>query len=238
MKKTIRTLLWLLAGLQLLLPLGAVAAHFFGYRLVLTNAALSAAAPAAVAALLAALCSVRRDALPTDGVSCVLLALIAPLSLLPFTFFVLIRGTVTFWTMAALFLMDASCVYLCVRFGLPFGFRITCMVLAALAVQPAVLIGFLELSGGFGETTVLQTLPSPNGTYCAELLEFDEGALGGRTEVWVYDKTSVQIPLPLMRLEKPPRKIYVGGWSEARRTKLQWQSDNCLRINSEDHLIG
>lgn len=67
--------------------------------------------------LLAALCSVRRDALPTDGVSRVLLALIAPLPLLPFTFFVLIRGTVTFWTMAALFLMDASCVYLCVRFG-------------------------------------------------------------------------------------------------------------------------
>lgn len=95
---------------------GSGGGAFFGYRLVLTNAALSAAAPAAVAALLAALCSVRRDALPTDGVSRVLLALIAPLPLLPFTFF-LIRGNVTFWTMAALFLMDASSVYLYVRFG-------------------------------------------------------------------------------------------------------------------------
>lgn len=88
----------------------------------------------------------------------------------------------------------------------------------------------------FGRVTVVQTLYSPEGTHYAQLIDSDQGALGGDTIVYVY-KTSAKLDLFFLKISKAPQTVYFGDWGEFKTMKLEWESEQILRINGHPHKI-
>jgi hypothetical protein len=91
------------------------------------------------------------------------------------------------------------------------------------------LMGFL-LIFSFGQDTVVQTVYSPEATYYAEVIDSDQGALGGDTLVEVYN-TKKKIELFFLTVQKNPQRVYFGEWGEFQTMKLEWESEQILLIN-------
>ena len=88
----------------------------------------------------------------------------------------------------------------------------------------------------FGEMTVVQRLPSPEGTYYAELIDDDQGALGGNTLVYVYD-TRQRIYLGLLMVQKNPQRVFMGRWGLFETMELEWESEQVLKINGRPYEV-
>jgi hypothetical protein len=73
--------------------------------------------------------------------------------------------------------------------------------------------------------TVIQTLPSPGGTYEARVIDVDEGALGGSTIVEVERNSCLA----------RPKQVYVGEWGEYETMEIYWKNDDCLVINGKEY---
>jgi hypothetical protein len=89
--------------------------------------------------------------------------------------------------------------------------------------------------GSIGEDTVIQTLPSPDGNRYAEVIDCDQGALGGDTLVDVYQDCGINAIL--FKIEKKPQRVYFGDWGEFENMQIHWKDDNCLVINSVEYEI-
>lgn len=67
--------------------------------------------------------------------------------------------------------------------------KIVSLVLSALMVLPIGFLSFIVLIfGDIGQNTVVQTVDCPSGEYYAQVINSDQGALGGDTFVDVYKK--------------------------------------------------
>lgn len=112
---------------------------------------------------------------------------------------------------------------------------LTSMVLSV----PVIIISLISLAvaafGNFGVNTVVDTIYSPSKTYYAEIIDSDQGALGGDTMVYVH-KTD-KLNLLIMTVSKTPQRVYLGEWGEYETMKIKWKSDNCLLINSKEYSI-
>jgi hypothetical protein len=75
--------------------------------------------------------------------------------------------------------------------------------------------------------TVIQTLPSPGGTYEARVIDVDEGALGGSTIVEVERNSWLA----------RPKRIYLGEWLEYETMDIYWKNDDCLVINGKEYSV-
>ena len=87
-----------------------------------------------------------------------------------------------------------------------------------------------------GQNTVVQSAESPNGAYRAELIDSDQGALGGDTLVevhYLHDEVDAFIFL----FRRTPNRVYRGDWGEFENIKISWKSDNELKINNKVYLI-
>lgn len=81
--------------------------------------------------------------------------------------------------------------------------------------------------GDLTENTVVQTLESPDGTYIAQVISSDQGAMGGNTLVEVYPTGK-----PRQR-----QRVYMGGWGEHTAMQIYWKTDTCLVINGVEYPI-
>ena len=86
---------------------------------------------------------------------------------------------------------------------------------------------FLVMMGNIGTKTVVQTLPSPDGTYEARVIDVDEGALGGSTIVEVERNGWLA----------RPKRIYLGEWGEYETMEIYWKNDDCLVINGKEYSV-
>ena len=131
--------------------------------------------------------------------------------------------------------MFLCCCILTVKHAKPLAYKIVALVLSALLALP---IGFFSLLVVFfpiGQNTVVQTLESPTGRYYAELINSNQGALGGETVVYVYERW--EIDLLLFKIEKEPQQVYFGEWYEFENMKIHWKDDRCIVINSVEYGI-
>lgn len=87
-----------------------------------------------------------------------------------------------------------------------------------------------------GYTEVVDTVYSPDGHYRAELLDVNEGALGGDTVVLVYDERG-SLDLGFCTLQKEPKIAYMGPWGEFKDMDLAWESDTVLLIDGRAYDI-
>ena len=249
MKKTAYASALCLLFLLLLLPGGALVGRLLGYRLELTRPWICGLALSglsvwtALAAFLAAK-QQQRDGAPTgENASSVtsseaspeqgprlLYALPLLLALVCCAMLLLRSGGLPILLLALVTL--AACALLCLhgRRGLP---RKLSLSLSALLLIPLLLLAFGSLFfGGIGQRKVVRQVPSPDGSLLAEIVEADQGALGGATLVELcprgWDgKWGVRLS----------RQIWFGPWGEHNNLELRWKDAGCLVIQGRDYPI-
>lgn len=117
------------------------------------------------------------------------------------------------------------------------GWKIATSVAAGLLFGLYVLsLPFMAFGMMIGYTEIVDTVYSPNGRYRAELLDINEGALGGDTVVLVYDERG-SLDMGFCTLQKEPKIAYTGPWGVFKDMELKWDSDECLRINGKDYWV-
>jgi len=234
-KKAESVLLWLLLIVSLLLPLCSFSSLFIGYSTVF--AFYHSPALAIVTALLAALTVildlVSRNTAESKVISAGL-TFLPPLSI--FTGAILIARRPQIFVFIAVWVYVVCCYYISVKHGKPLLLKYVLLLLSVMMILPVCCIVFISLLfGNFGEKTVVQTIPSPSGKYYAQVIDDDQGALGGNTLVEVYEKCPVDNFF--IQIQKKPQTVYIGEWGESNSMDIYWKNDECLVINSIEYPI-
>lgn len=235
MKKMIPALGCVLFGMVLLLPVGTLLSGCVGYRFELSGVIAAAAAVIAVCLTvwLIGLSGGENEPIESGAVK-VLLALLAPLSLINVAFAIFLRGEI--WEIVSAFACVGCCLVLTIEHGKPTALKIIALVLSAVMVVPVAFFGFFALTfGSIGQNTVVKSVESPNGAYYAQVIDSDQGALGGDTMVDVYENK--QINLLAFKLYKEPQRVYSGDWGEFYDMEIYWKGDHCLVINDVEYEI-
>ena len=233
MKKAIPVFGCVLFFFVVLLPFGVILFDCFGYTFKLANYFVFAIITALLAVGTVILSGIMKKPLENKAVE-VLFALITPFSLINTVFYLFECSTVSI--VVSMFACVCCCVYLAIRYGKPLALKITALVLSALMILPIGFFGFLALIfGDFGQITVVQSVESPTGAYYAEVVDSDQGALGGDTYVTVYANKSID--LLIFKISKEPQRVYYGDWGEFMNMEIYWKDDHCLVINSVEYTI-
>ena len=233
MKKAIPVSGCVLFFFVVLLPLGVILSDCFGYTFKLASYFAFAIVTALSAVGTVILCAIMKEPIENKAVK-VLFALITPFSLINTVFYLFECSTAS--TAVSMFACVCCCVYLAIRYGKPLALKITAFVLSALMILPIGFFGFLALIfGDFGQITVVQSVESPTGAYYAEVVDSDQGALGGDTYVTVYANKSIDLLFFL--ISKEPQRVYQGDWGEFTNMEIYWKDDHCLVVNSVEYTI-
>ena len=233
MKKAISILMCLLFVLTILYPAGVITTACIGYYFELISVSAFAIALAALSVCVIVLDLICKNT-PENKVMRTLLAIIAPLSLVNAVFYIFECPQIG--VIASAFLSAGCCFYLTVKHGKPMSLKIVTLVLSALMVLPVGFFSFIALIfGNIGQTTVVKTVESPNGKYYAQVIDSDQGALGGDTLVDVYQ--DCEINALVFKIGKKPQRVYFGDWGEFKNMQIHWKDDNCLVINSVEYEI-
>lgn len=128
-----------------------------------------------------------------------------------------------------------AAMVLCSRSAAPKWLRrvsgvISCVPATAMS---ALLLFFVMFS--FGESTDLQTIPSPDGERCAVIVDADFGGTGGNTLVEVRDAHPVN--LLFFGLRRPTIQLYSGPWGEWDSLAVAWESDTVLEIKGQSYSL-
>ncbi|MBE6932508.1 MAG: hypothetical protein E7464_03880 [Ruminococcaceae bacterium] len=230
MKKISPCLCRLLFAMVALYPVGTALCACFGYRFRLNSALVFSAATALLALIVVLFCEVSVE----HSVDAVLMAILLPMSLLSALFYIIADKSVV--AVVGAIVTAVFCLILTIENGKPFALKVVALVLSALLALPVGLFGFFTIVvGNFGENTVVTTVESPDGKYYAEVIDSDQGALGGDTLVDVYEAEKCNAIL--FTIEKKPQRVYFGEWGEFRDMEIYWKDDRCLVINSVDYEI-
>ena len=232
-KKAFAGLTCLLFVLTVLYPTGVFLSACFGYQFE----PVSFTAFAVLIAVLS-VCSVALDLTfrirQVAKATQILWAIITPLSLVNAVF--LILGYSRNWIIASALLSAGCCFFLAVEHGKPLVLKIVALALTGLMVLPIGYLSFFAmLLVNFVKNTVVKTVESPSGKYYAQVIDSDQGALGGDTQVKVYENKNIN--LLLFKIEKKPQSVYFGDWGEFRTMQIYWAGEGCLIINSVSHYI-
>ena len=232
MKKTISILGCVLLAFVAFVPLSKLC-FLFSDRVLELTCAPGFYLVGAVLALGLLILVVRYG--PSSRLACVLFAATALLSIAGLLFAgVYYSKTPLAVVFAALTVF--CCIGLAITHAASRAFRITGIVLSVGLMVPVSFLTFLMvLFGNIGCRTVVQTAMSPDGAYCAELIDDDQGACGGNTEVEVK-KTSYFDGL-FFRVTEPARTVYFGQWGEFKDMTIRWKDDRCLLINEKEYPI-
>lgn len=224
-------MLYGLLALTVLYPAGATIVAFFGYRFVLFSYPTFAVVTA-VLSLGTVIADLIVKGTKPDKVLRILLVLISPLSLINAWFFIVTCPQILVIVCVA---CSTCCsFYFSARYGRPLILSILIMTLSVLMILPiSYLSFFVYLFGNFGENTVVKTLESPSGEYYAQIIDSDQGALGGNTFVDVYQKPVINAII--FRIEKDSQRVYSGKWREFEDMQIFWKSDDCLIINAAEY---
>jgi len=125
-------------------------------------------------------------------------------------------------------------MYLFRRYVKRSGLRLACKLLSFVIIPVYLLLlpGFILLSD-FGKTTVVKTLESPDGRYQAILVDVDQGALGGNTDVYVEDGRK-SFHTGVISYQKK-KLVYRTGWGAFENMELVWDDHETLRIDGKPY---
>lgn len=233
MKKAISILMCLLFVLAILYPAGVIITACFGYSFELFSVSTFGIAIAVLSVCIVILDLVFKNQLESKMVQ-ILPAIITPLSLINAVFYIFECPQI--WVIASVLLSAGCCCHLTVKYGKPMVLKVVALVLSALMILPISFFSFIALTfGNIGQDTVVQTVESPSGKYYAQVIDSNQGALGGDTLVYVYKISGID--LILFKIEKDPQRVYWGEWGEFNNMQIHWKDDNCLVINSVEYEI-
>jgi len=233
MKKAISFLMCLLFVLILLYPAGVIITACFGYSFELISVSAFAIAIAVLSVCIVVLDFICKNTVENNTIQ-MLLVILSPLSLINAVFYIFECPQIR--VIASVLLSATCCGYLIVKHGKPLAFKIIALVLSALMILPIGFFSFIALIfGNIGQNTVVQTVESPSGNYYAQVIDSDQGALGGDTLVDVRQDCGINALI--FKIENKPHRVYRGEWGEFNNMQIYWKDDNCLVINSVEYEI-
>ncbi len=225
--------MYLLFVLTILYPAGVIITACLGYSFELISVSTFVIAIAALSVCTVVLDLICKNTLENNTIR-ILLAIITPFSLINAVFYIFECSQI--WVIASVLLSAVCCCYLTVKYGKPLALKIVALVLSALMILPICFFSFIALIfGNIGQNTVVKTVESPSGKYYAQVIDSDQGALGGDTLVDVYQDCGINAIL--FKIEKKPQRVYFGDWGEFENMQILWKDDNCLVINSVEYEI-
>lgn len=237
MKKAAAVLSCFLFALILLFPAGVLVSNYFGYLIEPGRSFILAIITAILSVCTVGFGLRSEDAMKSKAVR-VLLAVITPFSLVYAVscIFVCVYACSITGVIISVFVCAGCCCFLTVKYGRPFALKIIALVLSALLILPVGFYSFIAwFSGSIIHDTVVQTLESPSGKYCAEVVDNDRGALGGNTFVDVHEKSGIDCII--FKIEKWPQRVYQGNWGEFENMEIYWKDERRLVINAVEYEI-
>ena len=79
--------------------------------------------------------------------------------------------------------------------------------------------------------TVVRTVPSPQNTHVAEVIDSNQGALGGDTLVEVRKNVSANVLF--FTVKSHPVRVYEGEWGEFETMEIVWEDEYTLSVNGK-----
>lgn len=232
-KKVAFILILLLFILTALYPAGVLITACFGCSFKLISISAFAIVLAVLSVCIVILDRIYKNTLENRLIR-ILLAVISLFSLINAVFCIL--GYPEIPVMAGVSISAGCCFYLTIKYGKPLVLRNIALILSAIMALPICFISFISLVfGNIGQNTVVQTIESPSGKYYAQVIDSDQGALGGDTHIDVYEKSGINAIL--FKIEKKPQMVYFGEWGEFNDMQIYWKDDECLVINSIEYKI-
>lgn len=233
MRKFISVLMWILFALVHIYPLGFIISAYFEYSFRLMNVSVFAIVTAVLSIVIVLLDS-KYNNVTLCKINKILSIFITPFSLFTAAFCVFAYSKI--WVFVSGFVCVGCCCYITIKYCKPFVLKLTSLIISALLLLPIGFASFIALIfGNFGQNTVVQTVESPSGKYYAQVIDSDQGALGGNTFVDVYEKS--EFNLIVFRVEKKPQRVYSGQWGVGENMQIYWKDNGCIIINSVEYEI-
>ena len=230
MKKALHFCIYLLLILTLFYPIGVIISSLFGYRFTL-NSPLVFTAFSALLSIFIVITDIickKMDKAPS------VISALSLLAVINAAFYVFAKPQRTI--ILCVIITAFCCFYLTVRYWKSSPLHKTAFIISAIISVPIGLLAFISLAlGNFGQNTVVQTVESPNSEYYAQVIDSDQGALGGDTIVNVCEDKGTDFIV--FKIEKKPQTIYLGNWGEFENMSVYWENDNCLIINGVKYEI-
>ncbi len=160
-------------------------------------------------------------------------------ALLPFTalisMFMLLLKSMNAVTVIAAIICFLCCFFAAAGLAYPLGLKIASLASAATLTCACLYIGFyIYIFSGIVSNTVVKSVESPSGKYVAEVIDSDQGALGGDTLVEVRRKN---INLIVAEIKGCSRQIYIGEWGEFENISVYWIDDDHVIVNNREYKI-
>ena len=139
-------------------------------------------------------------------------------------------------TPTVIFTLISCCCAIAVfsKFAGPLALKIISGILSALFFLLLLLISITEY---LSSNTVVKSVSSPQNTYVAEVIDNDQGALGGNTLVDIKDNSKM-IDLYVGKFSKPPVHVYTGKWGEFTNIQIRWENEHVLVIDGKEYRIN
>jgi len=215
---------------QSVLPVLKLIALFFGWQLSVLNG-LAFAVPMAVVSVTAAAIYIKGKGDADIGkCECFCTSIALPLSLIDFLILPAFQS-VAMVVATVVNCLGCLAIYLCCRGSK--GLR-KFTTIAAVALTVAVVgVSLLHVVfSDFGITEVVRSEASPDGTYTANVINIDQGALGGDSVVRVQRLKLFGIPLDdVVCLD---RRVWLGDWGTTHLIGMHWVDDDTLMIEGEE----
>jgi len=233
MKRLALMVYGILVVLYVFLPIGHLIGVATGYTFSIFNNSIFAVLLGIVSIF--SLILVFREKPSMNRVNRILSFLLFPLSII--TGYCLIFGST--WRFTGLFI-GICCVcgfIILVKDARPIWLQIIVAILSCLIGCLLVLFVFFDMCfGNFVGRTIEKVVYSPEGTYVAEVINSDQGALGGNTLVDVSCLKNIN--LLICQFADSPGNVYRGKWLDFETMEIYWEDDDTLVINDKVYHFG
>jgi len=230
---SIPLLIYLLFTLTMLYPVGIAVSSLFGYTFKLTNVVTYTSVVAILSVCAVVLTFILKIELQKKSVS-ILLTCLPLISMINAMLLVFFHGGLL--VIVNTFVSALCCFVMALFFGKHLVLKIFLLTLSVLMIFPFAYLSFISfIFGDLPHNTVVQTVESPNEKYYAQVINSDQGALGGNTLVDVYKGRKMNFII--FTLEKKPERVYEGDWGYGEHMDIYWKDDKCLIIDSKEHVM-
>lgn len=233
MKKIVYACVCLLFGLMTILPLGMLASAVCGYTFELTSVSVFSVITMVISVLTVIFNTISKDKI-TDKGTTLLLYTLTLLSFFNAVISIFESGRIL---VVVCVLVSFVCMFFLMKRSIKTKAHKTVVsILYALMTAFILFFAFIMLLfSNIGQNTVIKNIESPNGNYYAQVIDSDQGALGGRTIVDVYEKRDIDVFV--FKLRDTPQRVYVGEWREYESMHISWKDDNYLVVDSVEYEI-
>lgn len=233
MKKIMSVLVSILFSLTVFFPVGTLVSACFGYTFELISISAFSVIIAVISVFTVIFSIISKEKINNKGVI-ILLYILTPLFFINAVFCIFESGRIS---VVICVLISVVCSFFpAMKNTMSKVSKIVLSVLFTLMMAFLLFFAFIMLMfGNIGQNTVVKTVESPDLRHYAEVVDIDQGALGGNTIVNVCEKREINAVVFIIK--KKPQTVYIGDWGDADNMEICWKDDSRLVINSVEYGI-